>query len=235
MIEATGRWTAALVLVTLLGTACASSGATAPPAGPSSMTAAEMEAIYRAREDSARARVSPADVRFMTDMIHHHAQALQMARMAPSHDASPAIRRLAARILSGQEDELETMRSWLRERGRPVPDVDGGEPVDQHSANDAHPPGHAGAEGAMPGMLTPAQLAELHAARGAEFDRLFLTSMIQHHRGAVAMVHQLFATEGAGQDDTVFKFASDVQVDQTTEIARMELMLRQMGTGAHTH
>ncbi len=77
----------------------------------------------------------------------------------------------------------------------------------------------------MPGMLTPAQMSQLEAARGPEFDRLFLTFMIQHHRGAVAMVKQLFGTPGAAQDETVFKFANDVNVDQTTEIARMERML----------
>jgi uncharacterized protein (DUF305 family) len=77
----------------------------------------------------------------------------------------------------------------------------------------------------MPGMLSDAQLRQLAAARGADFDRLFLTFMIQHHRGAVAMVEALFGTYGAGQDETVFKFASDVNVDQTTEIARMRRML----------
>jgi uncharacterized protein (DUF305 family) len=77
----------------------------------------------------------------------------------------------------------------------------------------------------MPGMLSAAQLRELEAARGPEFDRLFLTYMIQHHRGAVAMVERLFGTYGAGQDEAVFKFASDVQVDQRTEVARMQRML----------
>jgi uncharacterized protein (DUF305 family) len=83
----------------------------------------------------------------------------------------------------------------------------------------------------MPGMLTPEQIRQLGAARGAEFDRLFLTFMIQHHRGAVTMVRELFAMDGAGQDEEVFKFASDAQVDQATEVARMELMLSEMGSG----
>jgi uncharacterized protein (DUF305 family) len=77
----------------------------------------------------------------------------------------------------------------------------------------------------MPGMLTEAQMRELDAARGREFDRLFLTYMIQHHRGATSMVTELFGSYGAGQDETVFKFASDVNVDQTTEIERMQRML----------
>ena len=83
----------------------------------------------------------------------------------------------------------------------------------------------------MPGMLTEAQMQELEQAKGPEFDRLFLTYMIQHHRGAVAMVKQLYGTPGAAQDDTVFKFANDVGVDQTTEIARMERMLDSMPAG----
>jgi uncharacterized protein (DUF305 family) len=149
-----------------------------------------------------------ADVRFMSAMIGHHAQAVEMATLAPTHDAGPSVRRLAERLMRGQQDEIATMGQWLRDRGQPVPEG-------HHSAHGSH----------MPGMLTDAQMNELAAARGAEFDRLFLTFMIQHHKGAVAMVKELFGTPGAGQDDTVFKFASDVNVDQTTEIARMERML----------
>ena len=106
-----------------------------------------------------------------------------------------------------QVDEIALMQQWLRDRGQPVPEP--------------HPTSH-GMHEMMPGMLSAEQFAQLQAARGAEFDRLFLTLMIQHHRGAVAMVERLFGSYGAGQDETVFKFASDVNVDQTTEIARME-------------
>ena len=77
----------------------------------------------------------------------------------------------------------------------------------------------------MPGMLTEAQMKELDQARGSEFDRLFLTYMIQHHRGAVTMVRQLFGTPGAAQDEMTFKLASDVSADQSSEISRMERML----------
>ena len=87
-----------------------------------------------------------------------------------------------------------------------------------------HDAAHA-AHAAMPGMLTPEQMRQLAAARGPEFDRLFLRLMIQHHQGAVSMVQQLFSSYGAAQDETVFKFASDVNVDQATEIARMQRML----------
>jgi uncharacterized protein (DUF305 family) len=155
-----------------------------------------------------------ADVRFMSDMIGHHAQALAMAALAPRNEASPEILRLAERLTAGQQDEIGTMERWLRARGKPVPD-----------------PHHAMHGLPMPGMLTEAQMRELEQARGPEFDRLFLTYMIQHHRGAVAMVKQLYGTPGAAQDDTVFKFADDVGVDQTTEIARMERMLDALPAG----
>ena len=80
----------------------------------------------------------------------------------------------------------------------------------------------------MPGMLTPEQLAQLDRARGPEFDRLFLVFMIQHHQGALTMVDEVMNAKGAAQDDTVFKFAADVSADQSTEIARMELMLKEI-------
>jgi uncharacterized protein (DUF305 family) len=155
-----------------------------------------------------------ADARFMSAMIGHHSQAVVMAGWAPTHGASASVRRLAERIKSGQLDEIATMRQWLRDRGRPVPE--------SHHAMHGH---------LMPGMLTEAQMKELSEARGPEFDRLFLTFMIQHHRGALAMVKELFGTPGAAQDNTVFKFASDVNVDQTTEIARMEHMLSALPAG----
>src|SRR5690606_8713451 len=115
------------------------------------------------------------------------------------------------------EDEIQRMQQWLRDRGQSVPEVEiEGTMLMVHGAEHAlH----------MPGMLTPEQIAELDAARDVEFDRLFLTYMIQHHRGAVEMVRVLFATDGAGQDEEAFRLASDVRVDQVTEIARMELML----------
>jgi uncharacterized protein (DUF305 family) len=152
----------------------------------------------------------------MTDMIHHHAQALTMARMAPSHGASGEIQVLAERIIVGQNDEIAIMQRWLRDQGQPVPDPEAAAP-------------HGGAHAMhMPGMLTQEQLEELDAAQGAEFDRLFLTYMIQHHQGALTMVEQLFGTYGAAQGDMVFKIASDIGADQTSEIDRMRSMLREM-------
>ena len=192
----------------------------APAPAPQPATSiAELEAIYLARMDSARMGFTAADVRFMTGMIGHHGQALVMAALAPTHGASPSVQTLCARIINAQQDEIATMQQWLRDRVRPVPEV--------------HITGISmtvdGPEYAMhmPGMLTAEQIRELDEARGPDFDRLFLTYMIQHHRGAVTMVHELFATDGAALDDVVFKLASDIQVDQITEIARMELMLKE--------
>jgi uncharacterized protein (DUF305 family) len=215
-------------------------------APPESASTAELEAIYKARTDSARTVFSEADVGFMTGMIHHHAQALVMAGFAPTHGASPTIQTLAARIINAQKDEIAWMERWLRDRGQPVPEVQTGDSVsaasehamhgahhamhgaDSTEAHDAHAPAGPTDHTAMPGMLTPAQMAELEQAQGEEFDRLFLTYMIQHHQGAVTMVDELFGTDGAAQDAATFKLASDVQVDQRTEIARMERMLSAM-------
>ncbi|HEX2219992.1 MAG TPA: DUF305 domain-containing protein [Gemmatimonadales bacterium] len=196
---------ALLLLQLVTGCAGAGAGQGSAPAQPEPATATRPPGRYPYTE---------ADVRFMSAMIGHHEQALTMASMAPTHGASPAVQRLAERILAGQQDEIASMEQWLRDRGRPVPE--GG-----HGSHGHH----------MPGMLTESQLRQLDEAEGPEFDRLFLTYMIQHHRGAVAMVKELFGTPGAAQDQTVFKFADDVGVDQTTEIARMERMLAELPSG----
>lgn len=191
-----------------------------PAAAPAAARAdvAALEALYRARTDSARRRFTPADVAFVNGMIHHHAQALVMAAWAPRNGAGDAVRVLAARIANAQRDEIALMRQWLADRGQPVPALHGAPPdLVVHD-----PTGHAHA---MPGMLSAGQLAALRDARGVAFDRLFLRLMIQHHQGAVAMVDALFATDGAGNDEAVFALASDVHADQTTEIARMEQLL----------
>lgn len=202
----------------LVATAAACSGS---PRGvgetPPAPAQGQAAAIARARADSARLPYTAADIRFMTGMIGHHAQALEMARLAPSHGASPQVQTLAARIINGQQDEIATMQAWLRDRLQPVPEPAAG------GLHAGHGPGQQSMM--MPGMVSHEQMMQLEAARGREFDRLFLTLMIQHHRGAVAMVDELFGTYGAAQDETVFRFASDVQVDQRTEIARMERML----------
>jgi len=164
------------------------------------------------------------DAAFMQGMIHHHAQALMMAAMAPTHGAGNRVQLLAKKIMLSQRDEIGFMRVWLQFRKQEVPDT---APHSQVMSM----PGMDMSSSNMPGMLTEAQLKQLDAARGREFDRLFLTFMIQHHKGAVQMVKELFDSYGAAQDDLVFKFASDVNVDQTTEIARMERMLVAINLG----
>jgi uncharacterized protein (DUF305 family) len=163
---------------------------------------------------------SPADVEFMSGMIGHHAQAIVMSKWAPSHGASPAVQTLALRIINAQQDEITAMQKWLRDRNQPVPDVSAHGIMMKMNGMDH--------EMVMPGMLTDAQLKELDDARGKEFDRLFLTFMIQHHRGAITMVNELFATNGAAQEVSVYKLASDAFADQTTEIDRMQKMLAAM-------
>lgn len=161
--------------------------------------------------------VSEADVRFMSGMIPHHAQAVLMAGWAPSHGARSAVRILCERIVVAQRDEIGLMRDWLRVRGQSVPDPDA-----THMKTVVN---GVEEEMLMPGMLTPEQLAELDSARGPDFDRLFLEYMIGHHEGAITMVDDLFESYGAAQDEIVFKFASDVYADQTSEIDRMWTML----------
>jgi uncharacterized protein (DUF305 family) len=209
-----------------------SGGASQPAPAPSATVADAAErSAARVRADSIRRPYTEADVRFMSDMIGHHAQALVMAALVPTHGASPSIRILAERIINAQQDEIATMRQWLGDRGRPAPEADTGGMVhpEHHNGHDMAMPGML-----MPGMLTEAQMAALDSARGPAFDRLFLTGMIQHHRGAVAMVQQLFDTPGAARDETVFKFANDVNADQSTEIARMETMLATLTSERHS-
>ena len=252
MIPLAVRGTAAVFLAMTALAACTGGAvrtAGTAPAPASASRNADSLAIARARADSMRHPYTEADVHFMTSMISHHAQAIVMASLAPSRAESQPVKTLAERVINGQRDEIRTMQQWLRDRQKPVPEPDLGGAAMPHggmahgSGHDSshraahHPAGdsasaaaghasHHGAGHSMPGMLTDEQMARLRDARGAEFDRLFLTYMIQHHRGAVAMVEQLFGTYGAAQDETVFKFASDVNVDQITEIARMERMLR---------
>lgn len=158
-----------------------------------------------------------ADVDYVDGMISHHAQAIVMAKWAPSHGADASVQTLCGRIITAQQDEIALMQQWLRQRGQAVPEPKPG-PM-KMKVNGVE------VDMLMPGMLTDAQMAQLDSARGTAFDKLFLRDMIQHHQGAVAMVQQLFSTPGAGQDEAIFKMASDVNVDQTTEIARMQKML----------
>ena len=211
------RWIAPVAVAACALAACASThrGAVQTSPEPARSHQSELSDSARARADSVRHPYTQADVDFMSHMIGHHAQALVMAVWAPTHGAGASVRILAERIINAQQDEIATMQRWLGDRGKPVPEA---RPM-KMMMNGVEQ------EMLMPGMLTEAQMRELDHAKGPEFDRLFLTYMIQHHRGAVLMVKDLFGTNGAAQDETVFKFANDVNVDQSTEIARMERML----------
>ena len=205
----------ALVALTIGACSHNTAGPSSPTPKPSPSEQGEQSAIAKARADSARYPYTEADVQFMSGMIGHHAQAIVMSGWAPTHGASPSLRIMAERIINAQQDEITTMQTWLRDRNQPVPEAKGG-PMKMNGMEH---------EMLMPGMLTEAQMQELDGAKGPEFDRLFLTYMIQHHRGAVSMVQQLFSTEGAAQDEVTFKLANDVSADQSSEIARMETML----------
>ena len=202
-----------LLLALFAGAACASGsrGTSAQATPPTRVTATS---------DTTPHVYTAADIQFIDGMISHHAQALLMAGWAPSHGASPSVRTLTSRIINAQQDEIVGMQKWLRDRHQPVP-----EPNSHGMMMNMNGVQHAML---MPGMLTDDQLKQLDAARSKEFDRLFLVFMIQHHQGAVTMVNDLFNTPGAAQDLTVYKLASDISADQTTEIERMQKMLASM-------
>ncbi|MEO7456498.1 MAG: DUF305 domain-containing protein [Gemmatimonadaceae bacterium] len=160
---------------------------------------------------------SDADVYFMSGMIPHHAQAVLIAGWAASHGARDDVRILCERIVVGQRDEIALMQYWLREHGAPVPEA-----TATHMKMKMNGMDH---EMLMPGMLNDDQLAALDKARGSDWDRLFLQAMIAHHAGAISMVNELLGSTNAAQDDMVYRLASDVYADQTTEIERMTKML----------
>jgi uncharacterized protein (DUF305 family) len=184
---------------------------------PFALLVAVLLAPAVAAQAPVRSGPSAADVKFITGMIPHHAQAVKMGRWAPTHGASAALQRFAERIVVAQRDEIAAMRTWLRQQGQPVPDTNATHMMMKMGDMD-----HAML---MPGMLTDEEMAKLDGLRGVEFDRFFLASMIKHHGGAISMVDELFASYGAGQDEFVFRFASDVFADQTTEIEFLQGML----------
>ena len=165
---------------------------------------------------------SPKDVEFMQGMIMHHAQAVEMTALIEARTENKDLRLLGARISHSQAEEIKFMRRWLEAKGEPVslpmPKMSG---MDMSGMNmSSHPM-------LMPGMLTPEQMEALKRAKGTEFDRLFLTGMIQHHGGALVMVKDLFDTAGAGQDAELFNFTTDVDSGQRAEIRIMQTMLQE--------
>jgi uncharacterized protein (DUF305 family) len=157
-----------------------------------------------------------SDVEFMQGMIMHHQQAVEMTALIASHTEDKDVRTLGAKITSSQSDEIRFMQRWLATRGQATTMEMPGMPGMDLSGKPMAP---------MPGMLTPQQMEALRKAKGAEFDHLFLTGMIQHHNGALVMVKDLFDTAGAGQDAELFNFSSDVDNTQRAEIRIMQKLL----------
>ena len=162
--------------------------------------------------DLSKVGATAADIKFMQGMIAHHAQAVEMVALINDRTNNVDLKRLGLRIQVSQEDEMNMMRTWLKDHGAEIP-----------GPHAHHEPG-----GMMPGMLTPDEMAKLAAAKGVEFDRLFLQGMIKHHAGAITMVEELFKSPGAGQEGGIYAFASDVDADQRMEIERMGMMLREI-------
>jgi uncharacterized protein (DUF305 family) len=164
--------------------------------------------------------LAQADVDFMQGMIMHHQQAVEMTALIASHTENKDVRALGAKISSSQSDEIRFMQRWLAGRGQAtsMPGAMPGMPNMDMNGKPMAP---------MPGMLTPEQMAALRVAKGAEFDRLFLTGMIQHHCGALIMVKALFDEAGAGQDADIFNFATDADNTQRAEIRIMQHMLEE--------
>jgi uncharacterized protein (DUF305 family) len=221
LILCAGACRTAAPAATTSGTAKnSSSGATsggaatsAPIVQPGAPGEASRAISATAASDLSKVSFTPADVKFMQGMIGHHAQAVEMVALVPSRTTWEDMKKLALRIDVSQEDEIKMMEDWLRARGQDVP---GPHAMHMHGAT------------LMPGMLTEAEMARLAAAKGAEFDRLFLEGMIKHHGGALTMVEELFSNPGAGQESEMFAFASDVEADQKMEIQRMALMLKEL-------
>ena len=207
---------AAILLTAAAGASCRSAApaaATPPIVQPGAPGQASRVIGAAQASDLSRVQYTGGDIKFMQGMIGHHAQAVEMAALVASRTASDDLRKLALRIDVSQQDEIKMMREWLQARGQQIPD-----PRAHHMMGAA----------LMPGMLTPEEMERLAAAKGAEFERLFLEGMIKHHAGAIAMVHDLFATEGAGQTPEIFAYASDVDADQRMEIDRMGSMLKEL-------
>ncbi len=152
-------------------------------------------------------RFIAADAEFMQAMIHHHGQAVEMAALAKDRTSNKALLDMAGRISASQEDEMKFMQGWLTARG----------------FSTQHQMGHH-ARITMTGMASPQEMAALAAAKGADFDRLFLKLMTAHHAGAVKMVEELLETPGAAYDPVLYQFTSDVTNEQTAEIKKMDAL-----------
>jgi len=164
-----------------------------------------------------------ADISFMQGMIHHHAQAVEMVDLLRTRSRNKRLQALGNRISISQTDEMKYMRLWLEDRGQRVPMAHDMKGHDMKAMAGMD----LGSMPMMPGMLTPRQMEALAKASGPAFDHLFLTGMIQHHTGALIMVEDLFDTAGAGQDNVLYDFATDIDNTQRAEIEIMKSMLKE--------
>jgi uncharacterized protein (DUF305 family) len=217
----------AVVLVAAASAACSQRLAVNhSPAVPSTFAADEKSIHHPTAAQRALGIYQPysdADISFLNGMIPHHAQAVIMAGWAPTHGARQDIAILCERIVVGQADEIYWMQEWLRDRGQTVPDGKTTKMLMVMNGMEH--------EMLMPGMLTDEEMTALDKARGPDFDRLFLLGMMKHHQGAIGMVNDLFKAYGAAQDDTLYKFASDVFADQSIEIDVMQKLLESVDGG----
>lgn len=244
------RLSAPLLLAFCAACATASSDAVTPDEGPAPVVVqpgapGQASRVVEARNISELGLPpwTQGDVDFMAGMIHHHAQALQMTALIEDRSRSAGVRQMGLRMEISQRDEIRLMQNWLSERDQEVPEVVlekgpdqgtmSGEGMDHGAMGHSAMGDMAGSGGdmpgglmEMPGMLSAEQMRTLRDSEGDAFDALFLEYMIQHHTGAIAMVHELFATPGAGQDSKVFQFADDVEADQLAEIDRMQMLLQ---------
>jgi uncharacterized protein (DUF305 family) len=172
--------------------------------------------------------LSPKDIEFMQGMIMHHGQAVEMTALIAERSVNTELRRLGDRISHTQADEMRFMERWLAVRGQATKMTMDGHDHEHMDDMDMGDMDMSGDKPAMPGMLTKKQMKALGAAKGKEFDRLFLEGMIQHHGGALTMVKDLFETPGAGQDAEIFNFATDVDSGQRAEIRIMQGMLKKL-------
>ena len=210
-----------LVVAGTAGTACrTASGPGAAPAIIQPGAPGEASKVIGAAQarDLSKVGATPADVKFMQGMIHHHAQAIDMTELLKTRTGSEDMKKLGLRIQVSQTDEIKMMQRWLKAHGEEAPD-----PHAMHMPGMIMPGMDHGPM--MAGMLTPEEMAHLAGLKGVEFDRYFLEGMIRHHGGAITMVRELFASPGAAQDSNIYAFASDVVADQQMEIDRMSGML----------
>ena len=204
--------TGAVVLLSLTVAACGSSSSSngsMPGMNQTTMTAAPMATTAA---PSADATHNDGDVKFAQDMIVHHQGAIEMAKLAATRASSPPVKTLATRIEAAQGPEITQMTGWLTTWGQPV------------TAKGSMPGMDMGSGGPM-GMMTPAQLKELKAATGKDFDRMFLTMMTTHHKGAIAMA----TTEQAdGSNAAAITLAKSIQTSQTSEVTQMSQLLKNL-------